>query len=412
MKSSINIGIPVHKNGRYEVPFSVPNELRQYFKTQSFWYECPDASNVPDPIAIVPAVANLLPFSWVFNYPINICLLDSTFYYSILKIKDGYINMLPKLHLGGELNVENIINGVDERALGDPLLLFSGGVDAWCSLVRHVNENPHLVSIWGADIPINSLTGWDIVNKHSKSVAKMFGLSYSYVRSNLMDMIDYRTLDNSPMMRSAGYTWWHDLQHGIGLLSLTAPLAYTFKAPLTYIASSFYEGDKGTYTCASDPTIDNKFAVGSMHCCHDGYELTRQDKINSIVNYSEDANLSIDLRVCFHVQTGKNCCRCEKCGRTILGIYAAGGDPRKLGFSFSPLTLLITSLRMRCFYRMKMAHYRHIRTSAQTHKENIPMVFNWIYSTNLEHICDNDFKKSWERFHNFGAGLFHKLINK
>ena len=411
--SAIVIGNPIYKNGRYEIPFTAPKALQPFFRSSSFWLECSDAGEVPESIAVVPAVANLIPFAWVFDCTLEVARLDKAFYDAIPRIKKGYVDMLPKLDLKGGLEVDSIVRDTGNcEAKDSPLMLFSGGVDAWCTLVRHVNEKPHLVSIWGADIGCDNVEGWSIVNDHSKTVADSFGLSYSYVKSNLREMIDYRALDDYLDNRNTGYNWWHELQHGIGMLSLTVLLAFVVDAPRTYIASTFFSGDKGCYTCASDPTIDNKFEAGLMRGVHDGYELTRQDKIGTIVAYSSHADVPVNLRVCFHTQTGGNCCRCEKCGRTILGIYAAGGDPCNFGFSYTPVKLALLSFRMKHFYQMKIAHYRYIKEDALKHKKGIPVCFSWIFSDNLEYICDNGFKQGWDRFHKFGANLYHKMVGE
>lgn len=411
--SYIVVGHPVFKGDRYEIPFTVPKRLQKYFKEGVFWFECPDAGKIPDSLAVVPAVANLIPFAWVFDCVLKVDVLDEAFCGSIPKIKKGYIDMLPKLDLKGSLEVDSIVPVSSScEAKGSPLMLFSGGVDAWCTLVRHVDEKPHLVSIWGADIGCDDVEGWGIVEGYSKTVADSFGFSYSYVKSNLKGMLNYRALDGYLDCKNIGYHWWHDLQHSIVFIGLGAPLAHTVRSPLVYIASSYNYRDKGGYTCVSDPTIDNEVAAGLVRGCHDGYELTRQDKVNQMVWYAENSVVPINLRVCIHVQASKNCCSCEKCGRTILGIYAAGGDPHQFGFDYSAVKLIILSLRMRYFFRLEIAFYRYIRESTLNCKENIPACFSWILSDNLEDICDNGFKRGWDRFHKFGANLYHKMARK
>lgn len=411
--SAIVIGNPIYKNERYEIPFTVPEALQPFFRSSSFWLECPDAGEVPESIAVVPAVANLIPFTWVFDCSLEVDSLDKAFHDAIPRIKKGYIDMLPKLDLNGGLKVGSIVSsdGGCKRE-GSQLMLFSGGVDAWCTLVRHVEEKPHLVSIWGADIRCDNDEGWSIVDGHSRTVADSFGFAYSHVKSNLREMLDDRVLNKYLAERKTGYEWWHELQHGIGMISLAAPLAYTLSSPIIYIASSFSFRDKGKYTCASDPTIDNEFAAGPARACHDGYELTRQDKLEEIVRYAEGSPTPISLRVCYHVQSGKNCCHCEKCGRTILGIYAAGGDPRQFGFGYLGAKLLILSFRMRFFFKLIYPMYYFIREDALKHKSSVPKCLRWILSDDLEHICDNGFKRGWDRFHKFGASLYHKMVGE
>ncbi len=67
---------------------------------------------------------------------------------------------------------------------------------------------------------------------------------------------------------------------------------------------------------------------------HDGYQLTRQDKVDLIAAYSGAYRKNINLRVCYsELNQGLNCGKCEKCYRTILGLILAGENPNNFGFS-------------------------------------------------------------------------------
>lgn len=408
--NSIVVGTPALKGGRYVIPFSVPGELKPFFRSDEFWFECPDAGKVPESIAVVPAVANLLPFAWVFDYELRVGAIDKDFYDAVPEIKRGYDDMVVDLALNGSFSAERT---VDNAYIGEghsPLLLFSGGVDAWCTLARHSAEKPHLVTVWGADVDCDNESGWRVVDRHSISVSNDYGLDYSYVRSNFRDMINYRVLDGAPIMVSCDYRWWYNLQHGIAIIGLAAPLAYACKAPRIYIASSNTEMDK-PYVCASDPTIDNYFAVAGCRAFHDAYELTRQGKVDVIVRYAEEMGaLKCGLRVCYHVQSGKNCCRCEKCARTIMEILAAGGDPRAFGFDYTPAQFDILMWRMRHVFRLVYPEfYYDVAAAVKERAIELPKSARWVLSDDLASVCDNEFKRAWDRFHRFGAGLYHGI---
>lgn len=411
--SRIRVGAPKYNGKRYEISFTVPVALRSYFKTESFWFECPDAGRVSDSIALVPVVANLLPFAWVFDCSLEVPCLDAAFVEAVPKIKQGYVDMLPNVTLGGCLNAHEVVScetDLSSDCCGSPLLLFSGGADAWCTFVRHVDERPHLVSIWGADIGCSNVSGWVLVDGHSNSVAKAFDVDYSYIKSNFKEMIDYRKLDKSPIMKKAGYAWWHDVQHGIGLLSLAAPLGSAKNARRIYIASSNTEKDKGSYVCASDPTIDNLFVAGQLRGYHDAYELTRQGKIDEIVRYAASSSRQVNMRVCYHVETGRNCCHCEKCARTILEILAASGNPRDFGFDYSPGQFNLLMWRMRHIFRLTYPFYYHdIAEAVRERGIELPPSARWVLSDDIDRICDNKFKRGWERFHKFGANIYHSI---
>lgn len=101
-----------------------------------------------------------------------------------------------------------------------------------------------------------------------------------------------------------------------------------------YIASSYTENNKAA-TCASDPSIDNYVKMCNCTTQHDQYDMTRIQKVNYIINYAKENKVYPSLRVCWESKGGKNCCKCEKCYRTIYEIIACKEDPNKYGFIFN-----------------------------------------------------------------------------
>lgn len=148
------------------------------------------------------------------------------------------------------------------------------------------------------------------------------------------------------MVNPSGDSWWHGFQHGIGLIGHGAPIAHQFGLKDLYIASTFTIKEKGKVTCASDPSIDNhvRFLGTTVH--HDQYEYTRQEKVAHIVEYAKQTRRHIDLRVCWITAGGENCCRCEKCLRTMFEIFAEGADPHDFGFKFAKRELYKSKWRI------------------------------------------------------------------
>lgn len=285
--------------------------------------------NVPDSLAIVPLLCNILPICWVFDLDIYVDVLDRHFFDSIEKIKKGYSDMYPSIEMLGNIEVGKLEeNKYEYEKVGT---LFSGGVDAFNTLIQHINEKPVLLTVWGADIKLDDFDGWDTVNKLNLKTANQFDLEYLTIKSNFRTFINYNAL-SSYISKYINGEWWHEFQHGIGLIGLTAPLAYINKFSIVYIASSYTAKDKGKYTCASDPTIDNYLKFSNCNVIHDGYNFDRQDKIHNICKYVGENNKKIMLRVCWESTGGKNCCQCEKCYRTILGILTEKKKPADFGF--------------------------------------------------------------------------------
>ena len=97
------------KNGKtikynYEIGENWKNKLLENEKMYVTYDENIEA--VPNSIAIIPFLSNILPISWIFDLTINIPEIDRVFYNSIENIKNGYKKMYPKLNFKGNVIVE------------------------------------------------------------------------------------------------------------------------------------------------------------------------------------------------------------------------------------------------------------------------------------------------------------------
>ena len=118
----------------------------------------------------------------------------------------------------------------------------------------------------------------------------------------------------------------------MAFISIAIPLAYQNKVKNIYIASSFAIGNPGK--CASYPTTDIEFKFASKGgCIHDAFELSRQAKVQYLVDYQKESGEPYPVRVCSF--NDRNCCECEKCFRTILEIIAENGNIRDFGFEIN-----------------------------------------------------------------------------
>lgn len=290
--------------------------------------------DVPLGVLMVPLIANVLPMAWVYDADIVCPVCDRDFLESLPQIKMGYKDMFPMMEFKGRVLVDRIQDNYLRDQKGTAAF-FSGGVDAFCTLIRHREEKPILITLWGSDISIKDEEGWEKVRSHLLEAGDSFHLDSVVVKSTFRKFLNEGIL--SRKVQKSGDGWWHGFQHGIGIISHSAPVMYKMGKKTVYFASSFSEADKGKYTCASDPSIDNHVRFCGVRVIHDGYELNRQEKIERITRFSKESGIRIPLRVCWESKGGSNCCHCEKCWRTILGLYAAGADPREFGFSIESL---------------------------------------------------------------------------
>ena len=373
---------------RIEYEYSVSGEWQEAFRLEEkFFVEYNrDVSTVPSSIAVIPLLANLLPMSWAYDAEIVVPECDRDFYESIPEFKRGYEEMYPMLSLGGRLLGKEIVDAAP-RGGGRAAVFFSGGVDAFNTLVCHMDENPCLITVWGADIKLSDEVGWERVLQHLTQVSEEFSVDYYTIKASFRLFLNEGVL--SHRVAASGDGWWHGFQHGLGMYAMSAPLAYLLGVRSIYFASSFTVADKGIVPCASDPTIDDhvRFCGSSIH--HDGYEFSRQQKIGNIISYSVKCKKRVFLRVCWESAGGLNCCQCEKCWRTILGIYAEGADPREYGLNFSQKQLLLFKKRIRSgsslfrksTYRLIQKRIFEIKT-----QEALPQELRWFCNFDVDKI--------------------------
>lgn len=376
-----------------EYDYFVTGDISKYFiLSERFIVEySEDISSTPQSIAVIPFLTNFLPISWVTDSQIIVDEIDKSFYENLGKIKDGYINMYPNIKFSGSLLFNKVVdnNWKDDEKTA---MFFSGGLDSYFTLIQNIKYSPKLITIWGADIPFDDITGWKSASKHVKNVSKTFNLDYCFIKSPFRRVVDYLSLNNL-VEKKSNSEWWHDFQHGIGIIGHAAPVVYKNKLNMVYIASTYSINDKQV-SCASYPTIDNNVRIGSCKVIHDGFEYTRQDKVLKVCKYSITTNKKIHLRVCWEVAGGHNCSACEKCIRTIMGIYAEGYNP--VDFGFLPDYEHVKSFVIEKDLFKKNHRYKPILKRYIENKEkfiNDPNI-NWLYEIGLD--SDNKTNKSFK----------------
>lgn len=351
MENSIKINQVQCKGNRIEIAYHVEGEWNRFFNLKEYFFVeyNENVENVPYGIAIIPFMCNILPIAWLCDAVIYLEEIDEDFYNSIKNFKQGYIDMYPKLHFLGSIKV-NQIKKYSIITSDKSLALFSGGVDAFYTLLSHINERPTIATMWGADIKLDDAIGWRKVINHTNEIAQLYNLDAKWMKSNFRTFIKEGPLTQL-VVEKANDGWWHGFQHGIGLIGHAAPLMYQNNIAKLYIAASFTIHEKGTVTCASDPTIDNYVKFCGCTVQHDGYEASRQDKIEFICRFSRESKKQIPLRVCWESSGGSNCCQCEKCYRTLFGILAEKEDPRNYGFDYTDkeFNTIIKDLKHRVF---------------------------------------------------------------
>ena len=292
-------------------------------------------ADVPDSVLIIPFLGNVLPIVWLTDSELYVPEIDKDFYDNLSKVKKGYAQMYPNLKFKGKVIADKIVNNNQEnRKVGNPVCFFSAGVDAWQTLCEHYNEKPLLLTMFGADFYLDNIKGNRKCLEYMKNVSQQFHSDLVSFKSSLRKFINETKL-NEQFAKDLGFHWWHRIQHGLGVISHAAPVAYLNNSRIVYFASSYSFKDKVRHQCATDPLIDNYIAFAGAKVVHDGYEFTRQDKIYNICNFSKKHSQPMFIHVCWgQYDDIHNCSKCEKCQRTWMGILAEGFNPNDFGFKY------------------------------------------------------------------------------
>lgn len=360
--------------------FSVSAGLEDYFSGKPFIVEYPEnIETVPDSVAAIPFVCNVLPIIWLTNSVLRLKELDKAFYDCIPNVRSGFEKMFPESVFAGQISVDRLVE-CDIPASGGSAAFFSGGLDAVHTLVRHLDEKPALISIWGSDIRFDNATGWKAVHKGIAEYSEKYDLHDVVIRSSFRDFDNEEALHKkfSGQLKDG---WWHGVKHGIGLLGHAAPYAYLHGLSTVYIASSNCPAD-GHVRCSSNPLTDNHVRFANAKVVHDGFECSRQDKVRDVVAYVERSRDQVSLHVCWESQSGSNCCRCEKCYRTMVGLIAEGTDPVHYGFTHTRTTIrnlqqyLVTNYRNNSILQRQ---WTHIQNRIQLHRSELRKHPDWKY---------------------------------
>ncbi len=182
---------------------------------------------------------------------------------------------------------------------------FSGGVDSFSTVLRNP-EITHLVYIAGLDAPV----GEEFERHHARvreaieEIASRLGKSLITVETNAREL--YKGLLEGPAFFG-------------GLLAAAARLMAP-EIGRVYIASS--QSYEWQLENSSHPMLDHLWGTGGLELIHDGAELTRPEKLAGIAG---DELARSALRVCWAgTGTAYNCCRCEKCLRTMVALETLG----------------------------------------------------------------------------------------
>lgn len=187
------------------------------------------------------------------------------------------------------------------------LLLFSGGVDAFFSLIRHQGDYLYhpgrkihdICTVWGADIPIRNRKAFQEIRKNNREIAQAFNVGF----------IDMITNARETRLEGVGFgpRYFGSLFSAFG-----HALSGRYKSVTISAGGEDYNSFR---PWGSHPLCDNFFSSSVMEFHHDGYGFNRVERTKVV---AENPLAMKYLRVCYKLGDGRHCFECSKCYRTIL----------------------------------------------------------------------------------------------
>ena len=286
---------------------------------------------VPASMLTIPVLAHVCPVAWAAGADVVVDTVDAQFLDGLRRVRSTMLDLYPEFMAGGSVYCSRPVERRDETG-GDSGtgLLFTGGVDSTASYVRHRAESPTLITVRGWVVGENDPEAWQRTRQFVESFADQRDLETAFVESNMLSFLATPLLQ-AHFQRYLEGAWYSSVGHGLGLLGLCAPVAATEDLDTIHLAATHTSDWDRPW--GSRPDIDDHVRWTGTTGSHDGYDLSRQDKLELIGDHVDETGESITLRTCTHDRVG-NCSDCEKCFRTTLGLLLAGRDPSDFGYRY------------------------------------------------------------------------------
>lgn len=263
-----------------------------------------------------PWLACLVPLAVNLGEPLEISApVDPTLFSNVQELMTVWRCWYPHLH-PIPIDVDLAVS-TSPRTSPRTAALFSGGVDAWFTLLRHakgasVREIDDLISVWGLDISLDNPDGFQAMRTVQCDAAAAFAKEPIDMATNLCST-QWWNLAN-----------WGHLSHGCALAAIGLALEIRYQRLLV---PSTHRYDHLT-PWGSHPLTDPLLSSSLTQIVHDGAGYSRAEKTEFIIGFDMALNT---LQVCWHTQSYRNCGRCSKCYRTMITLMlldALGRCPR------------------------------------------------------------------------------------
>lgn len=373
---------------RINVKFSVTNALKRYFyrETSSATYDT-SLTGLRNGLLVVPFLSLILPVAWVLDARVEVKEVDSAFMASMGRVRRRFQRMYPEVAFGGELVTEKTTTS-EQGPSEKRGVLFSGGIDSHASAIYHRHEPLVLMSVISDRDTKRGFADW--ITRYNPEFASMIGKEHHVVRADAHQLFDAPLVCSH--VKQHIDDWWSNIQHSLYFTGACAPLASRLGIGRFYVPSTHSIGSEAI-RWGSHPKIDNEIAWGDTRVSHDLYDFSRQKKVSLIAKFLRESGVKPTICVCEMMKDvgGKNCSKCEKCSRSIVGLALEGLDPNDFGFKLDPGVLANIQRRIKTG-RMVLNHnelhfwqdlQRLVKERTYIESHGFPEFAEWFRETTL-----------------------------
>jgi len=237
--------------------------------------------------------------------------------HELMRVWNCWYPQLKSVPIQAEIKEEPI-----SRSTGATGALFSGGVDAWFTLLTHNGDSNQpdrfriddLLCVWGLDIPLENPGEFRALRDALVHAISGLGAEFVEVGTNLRQTKWFTKAE------------WGRVAHGSVLASIGHALSGRYSRVL--IPSTHRYDDPIPW--GSHPLTDPLLSSSLTKIIHDGAGFSRVDKTEALLK-SEAALKS--LQVCWDTRSYRNCEACSKCYRTMTTLFLLGALDRCPRFS-------------------------------------------------------------------------------
>jgi 7-cyano-7-deazaguanine synthase in queuosine biosynthesis len=272
---------------------------------EDYWFEVP--SEYEPSSSGNPWLAILLPIAATLGEDLHIPLSVDP---ELMRGAESVLRLWA--HWREDIHVISIVSGplrvntfAHERTAAS---FFSAGVDSTFTVLRRPDVR-HWVTVQGFDMPISKTDEFEQHCARLKRMAEHYGATFVAVRTNIRET----------RWRKAH---WEAISHGPALAAVALMFENHFHETLVPASYDYSSLDPW----GSHPLSDPLFSTVHTKVVHEGTAYTRTEKIEYL---TKDQNALRELHVCYRGEDSKgqdhrNCCRCEKCYRTMIALDLFG----------------------------------------------------------------------------------------